>query len=97
MGERIGTKTSNAESGTIEEFNIVYKKYLENPKSKKILFYFKNIKNPIFDTDLFEIQKVKDFMTKLGEEGVYYWKYSNFPEFRRYLHFIYSFVHSIIN
>jgi hypothetical protein len=40
--KRFGTSTPRAESGTAEEFERAYQKWLKNPKSMEIMFYFKD-------------------------------------------------------
>ena len=87
IGKRIGSKTPRAESGTIEEYQRAYKEYLTDPKSKKILFYFKIEKIPSDKINTEEISKVNDFRKQLEDNGVYYWKYKTIFGFRMNLHF----------
>src|SRR5689334_20332565 len=41
LGTRFGTPTANAGSGTEHEFKEAYRRYVENPSSVRLLFYFK--------------------------------------------------------
>jgi hypothetical protein len=40
MWKRFGSKTGRAPSGTVEEFERAYSKYIANPDSVNIMFYF---------------------------------------------------------
>lgn len=68
MGSRFGTPTTNAESGTEEEFNNALKKYNKDQSSIYILFYFsgKAIKP---DTNADQLKKVQLFKESI--RGLY--------------------------
>lgn len=71
MGKRFGSPTKNCDSGTEEEFNIAYKKYIENPKNIKIMFYFNDSPISPSEIDIEQLKKVNDFKSLLEEKGLY--------------------------
>ena len=81
MWARFGTPTGRAGSGTAEEFDRAYRKYLEKPRDIRIMFYFKDA--PIAPSDLEPEQLIlmKTFQKELGEKGTYYWTYTGRDEF----------------
>lgn len=78
---RAGTPTPKAESGTLEEFEIAYKKYQENPDSVDLLIYFKNSPLSISDIDVDQISKIKNFRSGLGDKGGLYWTFDSLQDF----------------
>lgn len=84
MFKKFGTKTKNAGSGTEEEFNIAYNRFL-NKENVEIMFYFNDeaIKPSELNTE--ELNKVNTFRTKIAELGNYYWKYEGINQFEDYL------------
>lgn len=85
MWKRFGTPTGRAGSGTEEEFNIAYKKYCENTKQIKIMFYFKDEPVPPSELDPAQLALIKEFREKLGKMGLFYWTYKNQREFESYI------------
>nr|WP_299486324.1 LytTR family transcriptional regulator DNA-binding domain-containing protein [uncultured Allomuricauda sp.] len=83
MWSKFGTPTNRADSGTEEEFNRAYSRYLKRPNSVRIMFYFNNKPVPINEIHPDQIAKVLDFKTKLSEKGALYWEYKNVKEFER--------------
>lgn len=82
MWNRLGTPTSRAQSGTVEEFENAFKlwKQTNNPK---LLFYFKN-QAFLFksDEELEQRKKVISFQDTLKKLGGYYIEYENIEEFK---------------
>lgn len=72
MWQRFGTPTTNFSSGTQEEFERAYKKYLSDNQSTAILFYFKNAPVEINKIDLVQLSAVKNFKESLTNKGVSY-------------------------
>lgn len=87
IGKRIGSKTPRAKSGTIEEYQRAYKEYFSEPRSKKILFYFKIENIPTDKINSKDIRKVNEFRKQLEDKGVYYWTYKTIFQFKMNLHF----------
>lgn len=67
---RIGTPTSKAESGTLEEFERARARWKADPSSVEIMVYFKDkaIKPSEIDGD--QNNRVQRFKSSLGDEGV---------------------------
>ena len=67
---RIGTPTSKAESGTLEEFERAHARWEADPSSVEIMVYFKDkaIKPSEIDGD--QNNRVQNFKRSLGDEGV---------------------------
>jgi hypothetical protein len=86
MWKRFGTPTERGGSGTEEEFDRAYKKYLDNPDSISILFYF-NVASPddISEIDPDQLKLVYNFKTKLEKTGTYYWTYRGLKEFEQFI------------
>ncbi|QDY85819.1 hypothetical protein FQU75_22165 [Paenibacillus polymyxa] len=80
MWSRAGSKTSRADSGTIEEFKRAYDR-AKLGEDVEIMFYFNDAPISISDIDVAQIQVIKDFRSSLGKEGVYYWSYKESKNF----------------
>jgi hypothetical protein len=77
---RFGTKTNRAESGTEEEFEIAYNKFLKNPEKNHIMMYFKTASpTNIYDLDSVQFEKVKIFKESLKTKGLLFWEFET-PE-----------------
>lgn len=61
MWKKFGTPTSRAGSGTEEEFNVAYNKFVETKGATKIMVYFSEKPVPFNEIDVEQITKVKDF------------------------------------
>lgn len=66
---RFGTATKRDLSGTKEEFERAYKRYLLDPESIHILMYFKDAPIPISEIDPVQIENIKKFHTDIRERG----------------------------
>lgn len=83
---KFGTPTKLYGSGTEEEFELAHSKYIKNPNSIQILFYFKNaLPLSIDDIDPEQFSKVKKFKASLGDKNVLYWNFDNKEYLCRYL------------
>ena len=84
MFKKFGTPTKVAGSGTEEEFDIAYNRFL-NKEELEIMFYFNDeaIKPSELNSD--ELNKVNTFRRKIAELGNYYWKYEGVNQFEDYL------------
>ena len=69
---RIGTPTPRAASGTIEEFELAYSRFMSSKTSPEIMIYFKDagIAPSKIDTD--QLQKVNEFRESLTMKGGLY-------------------------
>ncbi len=68
MGNRFGSPTPKAGSGTEEEFNIAY----ENRENTHIMFFFKDAPTKPSLLDLKQFECVQSFKEKLSKQGVLY-------------------------
>lgn len=99
MWKRIGQATRRYPSGTIEEFESAYSRYLNDQNSVKILFYFKEIS----ETDIVKtdegVKKVTEFKNSLRERGYFTW--SDFKDAKIFETFIplhiYKAIHELVN
>ena len=78
----IGSPTNQAESGTIEEFNLAKERYDKDPDSVHLMLYFK-ISPPLsmesFDGSQYE--KVQNFQSRVKEEGAFFWQFHSADDF----------------
>lgn len=83
---KFGTPTKFFGSGTEEEFELAYKKFLKDPNSIQILFYFKNALPATFnDINPDQLSKVRNFKSSLGEKNVLYWDFDQNEDLCRFL------------
>lgn len=85
MWKRFGTPTSRAGSGTEEEFNRAYEKFIKTPNSIRVMFYFSNEPIAPNEIDVEQIKLVNDFKKRLNELGDYYWSYNSREAFASYI------------
>lgn len=83
---KFGTPTKLFGSGTEEEFELAHAKFIKDPNSIQILFYFKNAFPASFDDiNPEQLIKVKKFKSSLGEKNVLYWDYDKNEDLCRFL------------
>ncbi|MDP8208076.1 MAG: DUF4062 domain-containing protein [Candidatus Electryonea clarkiae] len=82
MWTRFGTPTTRAGSGTEEEFQRAYDRYIKDPKSVEIMFYFKDAPVSPSLLDLNQLQSINDFRSRFGELGGLYAEFKSLDEFR---------------
>jgi len=83
---KFGTPTKLFGSGTEKEFELAHAKFLKDPNSIQILFYFKNAFPATFDDiDPEQLIKVKKFKSSLGDKNVLYWDYDQNEDLCRFL------------
>lgn len=69
---RIGTATPRATSGTLEEFDRAYSRFLASKTSPEIMIYFKDAAIQPSKIDTKQMQGVQDFRESLAEKGGLY-------------------------
>lgn len=77
LGSRFGTETTRAGSGTEVEFDDAYNRYGGDPKSVRVLVYFKTGTDELFRIDLKQLEKVLAFREKLKKSGVLFFDFTN--------------------
>ncbi len=85
MWSRFGTPTGRAGSGTAEEFDRAYQRYLEDPDSLNIMFYFKDSPMTLSKIDIPQLSQVNKFREELTNMGVFYRIFIERDEFRELL------------
>ena len=83
--KKFGTPTKFFGSGTEEEFNNAYSKFINIPSSVQILFYFKNAPFTLDEIDPEQLVKIKKFKESLGDKNVLYWDFSLKEDLQRFL------------
>lgn len=79
---RFGTPTGRAGSGTEEEFNNAYARFEKDPKSVRIMFYFKEAQIPLEDIDPDQFGRVRKFRDSLRKKGGLLGTFKTEAEFR---------------
>lgn len=82
---RIGSPTKEYESGTLEELERAYKKYLKDRKSVDILVYFKDQPIAPSKMDFEQLTKLEEVKHMLGGKGGLYWMFDNTKDFESIL------------
>lgn len=86
MWTKFGSPTERADSGTKEEFDRAFDKYKANPGGIEVLFYFKTTPPlSLKDFDLEGLVKVREFQSRLVNQGVYYKEFNQADEFEQLL------------
>lgn len=84
--QRFGTPTNRFESGTLEEYERAKIKFEHNPENTHILMYFKNLEVDMYNLDLDQFKKVKEFKTRISnEDGVYYTMFEKTEDLKKLL------------
>jgi hypothetical protein len=83
MWHRIGTPTLTAASGTLEEFQFAKSRFDTDPKSLRIMMYFKDAPINPSKVDALQMQAVFDFRASLGKSGGLYWTFEDTEQFER--------------
>ncbi len=85
MWTRVGTPTSRAASGTVEEFNRAYERFQDDPEALRIMFYFCEADIPQSKLDPDQFAVLRAFRHSLEERGVLYFTYNGANEFEELL------------
>jgi len=85
LSKRFGTPTTKALSGTAEEFEIAFDKYILKPNKFSVLFYFKNENVKFHDIDIHQAILIHRFKERLEDLGVLYFTFETEVEFRKLL------------
>ena len=82
---KAGTPTETADSGTIEEFDRAYQKYLKDKTAVEIMIYFKDQPISPSKLNIEQLSKLQNLKTSLGEKGGLYWTFEDSKEFETLL------------
>ncbi len=80
--KHFGQVTPRAASGTAEEFEAAYAKYKADPRSVRLMVYFRTARVELNDIDLKQLEALRDFKSKLGPRGVLYSEYVEADQFK---------------
>jgi len=84
--KKFGTATEKANSGTEEEFLNAFNRFITNPDSVQILFYFKNSPVSISEIDVSQIEKIQKFKSDVGKnKKLLYWEYQDIQQLHKFL------------
>jgi len=88
---RFGSPTSQADSGTYEEFQRAYSRHKTDPKSISLKFYFKDEQIRPSKINVDQLKKVHDFKKEVSKKGGLYHTFTNTDEFAKLLRMHLSF------
>ena len=80
MHGKFGSPTPRAGSGTVEEFNIAYDRFVKKD-DVEIMIYFNNEAINFKDIVPSQLEKVQDFRKKVADLGGLYWEYNGANDF----------------
>ena len=85
LWSRIGTPTPRSQSGTLEEFEIAYERWRSDPKSIRLMIYFKTAPLSPDDIDPDQLRLLQEFRKSLGDRGILYSTFTGGEEFSQLL------------
>lgn len=68
---RFGTPTPRASSGTKEEFDLAYQRFLDAPDTLRIMIYFSECPTNPAELDPEQVRLVQEFRREVGNKGIY--------------------------
>lgn len=84
--KKFGTPTNEANSGTEEEFLNAYNRFLDNPNSLQILFYFNSKPVSMNEINPEQLLKIQNFKSDIGKnKKVLYWEYQDTQQLNKFL------------
>jgi len=83
FNQEFGTRTPRANSGTEEEYDRAFLRYLQDTLSVRILVYFADPLVRFHSVDPAALAQIKQFRLRLEKEGVLYAIYRDVSEFER--------------
>lgn len=85
MWQRFGTPTGRAGSGTEEEFERAYKRFLDDNGQTKIMIYFSAKPIKPDEIDIEQLGKVRDFKSRAQSLGILHWSFNDVESFQKVL------------
>ena len=85
LWSRIGTPTPRSKSGTLEEFENAYDRWHNDPRSVRLMVYFKTTPISPDDIDPDQLRLLKEFRQHLGNRGILYSTFTGGEEFSQLL------------
>ncbi len=90
MSTRYGSPTGRASSGTVEEFDRAWARFIEQPETVRIMFYFHDPEVRLSAIDAYELLQIQRFRRRLQELGVLHWVYNDPNELGIQLRVLYT-------
>jgi hypothetical protein len=81
LWSKVGTPTSKYPSGTLEEFQLAYKRWQEHPNSITLMIYFKDEPISPSQLDAGQLALIQAFKEQLSPSGGYYWTFKTVDDF----------------
>jgi hypothetical protein len=85
MWKKFGTPTHRAGSGTEEEFNRAYEKFVQTKGETKIMVYFSAKPVQLDEIDVEQLGKIKEFKKRAQDLGVLHWSFNDADSFQKLL------------
>lgn len=85
LWSRIGTPTPRSQSGTLEEFENAYERWRSDPRSVRLMVYFKTTPISPDDIDPDQLRLLKEFRQSLSDRGILYSTFTGGEEFSQLL------------
>ena len=85
MWQRFGTPTGRAGSGTEEEFERAYSRFVESSGKTKIMLYFSSKPIQPDEVDFEQLGKVRTFKLRAQELGILHWPFNDVESFQKAL------------
>jgi len=80
MSTRFGSPTGRALSGTVEEFDRAWARFIERPETVHIMFYFHDPDVRLSAIDAYELLQIQRFRRRLQELGLLHWTFRDSNE-----------------
>lgn len=81
LWSKVGTPTSQYPSGTLEEFQLAYKRWQVNPDSITLMIYFKDEPISPSQLDASQLAHIQTFKSELSPSGGFYWSFKTVDDF----------------
>lgn len=85
MWQRFGSPTGRAGSGTEEEFERAYNRYVQTEGHTKVMIYFSAKPIQPDNIDLEQMVKVRQFKSKIEAKGLLHWSFNDVESFQKIL------------
>lgn len=86
LWKRFGTATNEADSGTEEEFLNAHKRFVDNPNSLQILFYFNSSPVSLSEINPEQLSKIQNFRADISTNiKLLYWEYQDTQQLNKFL------------
>src|ERR1035438_9848748 len=81
LWSKVGTPTPHYPSGTLEEFQLAYNRWKEDPNSITLMIYFKDEPISPSQLDASQLAHIQTFKQQLSPSGGFYWSFRTVDDF----------------